>query len=119
MLGRGYGLATATAVNSSLITRTVVPPAFSDLLAGQLVKTSRMMNPGQSAHGLGALRILDWLLTLPEVDPNRIIVVGHSRLGKPLSGPEHVTSVLQWSSQMNLVAVERHFHVGIMANQLE
>ena len=27
-------------------------------------------------------RILDWLVTLPEIDPTRVIVVGHSRLGK-------------------------------------
>jgi hypothetical protein len=27
-------------------------------------------------------RILDWLVTLPEVDPGKVIVVGHSRLGK-------------------------------------
>ena len=27
-------------------------------------------------------RILDWLVTLPEIDPRRVIVVGHSRLGK-------------------------------------
>ncbi len=29
-----------------------------------------------------ASRVLDYLLTRPEIDPNRIIVMGHSRLGK-------------------------------------
>ena len=30
----------------------------------------------------GASRVLDYLLTLPEVDPARVVITGHSRMGK-------------------------------------
>ena len=36
----------------------------------------------QTAWGFGAQRVLDALLTCPEIDPKRISVAGHSRAGK-------------------------------------
>ena len=83
MLTRGYGLATAhcgdffpdhkkgraTSILGSLGRPT-----------GEHVPEDEPGAIGTWAWGLS--RILDWLLTLPEIDSNRIIVLGHSRLGK-------------------------------------
>jgi uncharacterized protein Usg len=83
MLGRGYGLATAhcgdffpdhkdgraTSILSSLGRPT-----------GENIPDDEPGAIGTWAWGLS--RILDWLITLPEVDPKRVIVLGHSRLGK-------------------------------------
>jgi hypothetical protein len=83
MLARGYGM--ATAYYGDLFpdrpdgrAESVLPslgrPAAGDLPADE---------PGAiGAWAWGLSRILDWLRTLPEVDRDRVIVVGHSRLGK-------------------------------------
>ncbi len=83
MLTRGYGLATAHCGDF-----------FPDHKEGRATSILRSLGrptgkhvpddePGAiGAWAWGLSRILDWLLTLPEVDSNRIIVLGHSRLGK-------------------------------------
>jgi hypothetical protein len=83
MLERGYGMATACCGDffpdrpdgrgDSLL------PALGRPAGGDLPDDE----PGAiGAWAWGLSRILDWLRTLPEVDPGRVIVVGHSRLGK-------------------------------------
>lgn len=83
MLGRGYGLATAhcgdffpdhkdgraTSILGSLGRPT-----------GEHIPEDEPGAIGTWAWGLS--RILDWLITLPEIDSDRVIVLGHSRLGK-------------------------------------
>ena len=83
MLTRGYGLATAHCGDFF--------PDHKDgratSILGSLGKPTGEHVPDDEPGAIGAWawglsRILDWLLTLPEVDPNRVIVLGHSRLGK-------------------------------------
>jgi hypothetical protein len=83
MVRRGYGMATACygdvfpdrpdgRAASAL-------PALGRASAGELPADE----PGAIATWAWQLsRILDWLVTLPEVDPRQVIVVGHSRNGK-------------------------------------
>jgi len=83
LLGRGFGAATACygdvfpdrpdgRAESALV--SLGRPADGDLPADE---------PGAIATWAWQLsRILDWLVTLPEVDAARVIVVGHSRNGK-------------------------------------
>jgi hypothetical protein len=83
MLGRGYGMATACYGDFFPDTSDGRPasvlPALGRPAAGPLDPDE----PGAiAAWAWGLSRILDWLVTLPEVDPTRVIVVGHSRLGK-------------------------------------
>jgi hypothetical protein len=83
MLERGYGMATACCCDfypdrpdgrgASVL------PALGRPVTGDLPDDE----PGAiGAWAWGLSRILDWLRTLPEVDRDRVIVVGHSRLGK-------------------------------------
>ena len=83
MLARGYGMATAYYGD-------VFPDRADGRSASVLAKLGRPVEGPLPADEPGAIatwawqlsRILDWLVTLPEVDPGTVIVVGHSRLGK-------------------------------------
>lgn len=83
MLGRGYAM--ATACYGDIFPDRPDGRADSVLaslgrpVAGELPPDE----PGAiAAWAWGLSRILDWLIQLPEVDPTRVIVVGHSRNGK-------------------------------------
>jgi hypothetical protein len=83
MLTRGYGMATACCgdfyPDRQEGAAESAPGRLGLTVAGRL----RPDEPGAIAvWAWGLSRILDWLVTLPEVDPSRVIVVGHSRLGK-------------------------------------
>lgn len=83
LLGRGYGVATAC-----------YGDVFPDRPDGRAASALAALRPAVDASGRpdepGAIatwawqlsRILDWLVTLPEVDATKVIVVGHSRNGK-------------------------------------
>jgi hypothetical protein len=83
MLARGYGMATACYGDifpdrpdgrADSVLAALGRPVAGDLPADE---------PGAiAAWAWGLSRILDWLIRLPEVDPTRVIVVGHSRNGK-------------------------------------
>lgn len=83
MLARGYGMATACYGDifpdrpdgrAESVLAALGRPMESELPADE---------PGAiAAWAWGLSRILDWLVRLPEVDPTRVIVVGHSRNGK-------------------------------------
>ena len=83
MLGRGYGMATAYCGD-------FFPDRADGRAASVLASLGRPVTgdlaPDEpnaiAAWSWGLSRILDWLVTLPEVDPAKVIVVGHSRLGK-------------------------------------
>lgn len=83
MLGRGFGMATAYCGD-------IFPDRPDGRPESVLASLGRPVDgplppdePGAiGAWAWGLSRILDWLVTLPEVDPRRVIVVGHSRLGK-------------------------------------
>jgi len=83
MLARGYGIATAYCGD-------VFPDRADGRLASALKSLGRPVDGSLPPDEPGAIaawawqlsRILDWLVTLPEVDPAQVSVVGHSRLGK-------------------------------------
>lgn len=83
LVARGYGMATAYCGD-------VFPDRADGRAASVLPGLGRPAEdplppdePGAIATWAWQLsRILDWLVTLPEVDPGKVIVVGHSRLGK-------------------------------------
>ena len=83
MIRRGYGLATAYCGDffpdrpdgrTNSVLASLGRPVEGDLPKDE---------PGAiGSWAWGLSRILDWLVTRPEVDPDRVIVAGHSRLGK-------------------------------------
>ncbi len=83
MVSRGFGMATAYCGDifpdhhegrGESVLPSLGRPVDGDLAANE---------PGAiAAWAWGLSRILDWLLTLPEVDHDAVIVLGHSRLGK-------------------------------------
>lgn len=83
MLSRGYGMATAYCGD-------VFPDRADGRSASALTKLGRPVEGALPSDEPGAIatwawqlsRILDWLVALPEVAADRVIVVGHSRLGK-------------------------------------
>jgi hypothetical protein len=83
MLARGYGMATAYCGD-------VFPDRADGRPASALAKFDHPVEGPLPADEPGAIatwawqlsRILDWLVTLPEVAADRVIVAGHSRLGK-------------------------------------
>jgi hypothetical protein len=83
MIARGYGMATACYCD-------VFPDRADGRADSGLASLGRPLAGELPADEPGAIatwawqlsRILDWLVTLPEVDPGRVIVVGHSRNGK-------------------------------------
>ena len=83
MLSRGYGLATAYCgdifPDHPDGRADSVLPSLGRPVEGELAANE----PGAiAAWAWGLSRILDWLNTVPDVDSDRVIVVGHSRLGK-------------------------------------
>jgi hypothetical protein len=83
LLGRGYGVATACYAD-------VFPDRPDGRAASALASLGRPLEGDLPADEPGAIatwawqlsRILDWLVTLPEVDATKVVVVGHSRNGK-------------------------------------
>jgi hypothetical protein len=83
LLARGYGVATACYGDT-------FPDRPDGRAASALASLGRPLEEPLPSDEPGAIatwawqlsRILDWLVTLPEVDATRVIVVGHSRNGK-------------------------------------
>jgi hypothetical protein len=83
LLARGYGAATACYGD-------VFPDRPDGREASALASLGRPVGVDLPADEPGAIatwawqlsRILDWLVTLPEVDAGKVVVVGHSRNGK-------------------------------------
>ncbi|MCE9631029.1 MAG: DUF1080 domain-containing protein [Planctomycetia bacterium] len=83
LLARGYGMATACYGD-------VFPDRPDGRAASAVVSLGRPVAGELPADEPGAIatwawqlsRILDWLVTLPEVDARKVIVMGHSRNGK-------------------------------------
>jgi len=83
LVGRGYGMATACYAD-------VFPDRADGRADSALAALGRPLAGELPADEPGAIaiwawqlsRILDWLVTLPEVDAGKVIVVGHSRNGK-------------------------------------
>jgi|GEM_PF-157681 len=83
MLRRGYGMATAYYGDIFPDRADGRPQSVLAALGRPVDGALPADEPGAiAAWAWGLSRILDWLVTLPEVDPARVIVVGHSRLGK-------------------------------------
>jgi hypothetical protein len=112
MMKRGSGMATACYGD-------VFPDHADGRSASALVALGRPVDGELPADEPGAIatwawqysRILDWLETLPEVDPRRIHVVGHSRLGKAAlwagAGDERFATVVSNESGCGGAALER------------
>jgi len=75
IINQGYGLATMHSDDFAPDNRKTYATRLISLFPEQNLKSI-------TAWSFGLLRGVDYLLTLPEVDPQRIISIGHSRLGK-------------------------------------
>ena len=83
MVGRGYGMATAYCGDFFPDRPDGRPQSVLASLDRPVSGVLPKDEPGAiGAWAWGLSRILDWLVTLPEVDSGKVIVVGHSRLGK-------------------------------------
>jgi len=83
MVARGYGLATAYCGDIFPDRPDGRPDSVMVSLGRPTTGVLPPDEPGAiGAWAWGLSRILDWLVTLPEVDPDKVIVIGHSRLGK-------------------------------------
>ena len=113
ILERGYATATATSAdfypdNKEGQAQSVLPGlGYADTVALRAAD-----EPGSlGAWAWGLSRILDWLVTLPEIDASRGIVVGHSRLGKAAlwagAGDERFAMVVSNNSGCGGAALER------------
>ncbi len=112
MIRRGYGMATACYGD-------VFPDRPDGRPASVLSSLGRPVEGELPADEPGAIatwawqlsRILDWLVTLPEVDPRQVIVVGHSRNGKAAlwagACDERFTMVVSNESGCGGAALER------------
>lgn len=88
---------------------------FSDKLAGMYTRTGRGDEWGKLALWMfGTLRVLDYLLTREEIDPKRVAICGHSRLGKAAlyagAVDERITFVLANNSGCGGDALEQAKH---------
>ena len=83
MVGRGYGMATAYCGDFFPDRPDGRPQSVLASLGRPVTGNLPKDEPGAiGSWAWGLSRILDWLVTLPEVDAAQVIVVGHSRLGK-------------------------------------
>jgi hypothetical protein len=112
LLARGYGAATACSGD-------VFPDRADGRAASALVSLGRPVDgdlppdePGAIATWAWQLsRVLDWLVTVREVDAARVIVVGHSRNGKAAvwaaAGDERFAMVVSNESGCGGASLER------------
>ena len=112
MLSRGYAMATAC-YGDIFPDR---PDGRADSALAALGRPVTGDLPGDepgaiAAWAWGLSRILDWLIRLPEVDPTRVIVLGHSRNGKAAvwagAGDERFAMVVSNNSGCGGAALER------------
>jgi len=83
LLARGFGMATVYCGDIFPDRPDGRPESVLPSLGRPAAAPLPPDEPGAiGAWAWGLSRVLDWLLDQPEVDPRRVIVVGHSRLGK-------------------------------------
>jgi len=115
LVRRGYGMATAC-YGDTFPDRPDGRPASALAALGRPVTDLPSDEPGAIGTWAWQLsRILDWLVTRPDVDAARVIVVGHSRNGKAAlwagACDERFAMVVSNESGCGGAALERR-HVG-------